>query len=286
MVVLAALIKPQYAVLIVVVFAARQWRLGGVAIVGVVISHLAAYLLWPRDFPETITQSIHNIVGYGTVGQIPYWNISFGKLLLAIPDRIEAHYTGGIPNGFLAGPRSLAGYAVLVLVVAAVLALGRRIPPVMAGITLLATASFFPALSYPYYLVFVLPVAALVVRDPDGPPGLGIFDRLGDTRRAVGICVSLAAALSIAHIALPGPPVPVAVPLQRGNVEVSSTIHVLNTTVVLTPLLWLITCAAIIVSYARRPAPAAWVDASTTAVSREPTPAPASPSAAVTDIEV
>ena len=52
MVVLAALIKPQFAVLAVVLFAARQWRLGGIAVAGVVISNLAAYLLWPRDFPE------------------------------------------------------------------------------------------------------------------------------------------------------------------------------------------------------------------------------------------
>ena len=49
-VVLAALVKPQFAVLGVALFAARQWRLGGIAVIGVVISDLAAYLLWPRDF--------------------------------------------------------------------------------------------------------------------------------------------------------------------------------------------------------------------------------------------
>jgi len=37
-------------VLGVALFAARQWRLGGIAVIGVVISDLAAYLLWPRDF--------------------------------------------------------------------------------------------------------------------------------------------------------------------------------------------------------------------------------------------
>ena len=65
MVVLAALVKPQFAVLGVALFAARQWRLGGIAVVGVVISNLAAYLLWPRDLPETIAQSIHNTLDYG-----------------------------------------------------------------------------------------------------------------------------------------------------------------------------------------------------------------------------
>ena len=60
MVVLATLIKPQFAVLAVVLFAARQWRMGGVAVAGAVTSSLAAYLLWPRDFPATIAQSIHS----------------------------------------------------------------------------------------------------------------------------------------------------------------------------------------------------------------------------------
>src|SRR5262249_22599064 len=54
MVVLAALVKPQFAVLAVALFAARQWRLGGLAVAGGVISNLAAYLLWPRAFPKTI----------------------------------------------------------------------------------------------------------------------------------------------------------------------------------------------------------------------------------------
>jgi len=152
-------------------------------VAGVVISNIAAYAPWPRDFPETIiTQSIRNTLGYGNgnfQALIANFNVSFGKVLLAVPDGIKAHDTGGtVPDGFLSGPRSLIGYAVLVLVVVSVLALGRRIPSVTVGIALLATASLFPGLSQPYYLVFVLPVAALVARDPDGPPGTGIFDRL------------------------------------------------------------------------------------------------------------
>ncbi|BBX73790.1 DUF2029 domain-containing protein [Mycobacterium shinjukuense] len=261
MVILAALVKPQFAVLAVALFVARQWRWSGIAAAGVAISNIAAYALWPRDFPETITQSIRATLGYGGGSLFPAVaansNVSFGKGLHAIPDAIKAAATGGkIPDGFLAGPRSLIGYAVLVLVVVALLGLGPRIPPVMAGIVLLATASLFPALSNPYYLVFVLPIAALVIRDPDGPPGTGIFDRLasfGDPRRAVGMCVSLAAALCIAQIALPGPTTQVGDTV--GPLAADAKATVVTSTVFLAPLLWLVACAAIIVSYARRSAP-------------------------------
>jgi len=254
MVVLAALVKPQFAVLAVALFAARQWRLGGIALAGAAVGNLAAYALWPRDFPGTIAESIHNTFGYGNGGSraaaVAGSNVSFAKALLLIPDGIKARETGGtIPDDFLAGPRSLIGYAVLALVVVAVLALGRRIPPVMAGIVLLATACLFPTLSNPYYLVFVLPVAALVARDPDGPPGTGIFDRLatvGGGRRVVGLCVSVAVALCIAQIALPGPT------RQIGQMGAGTGTVVVSSTVFLAPILWLVACTAIIVSYARR----------------------------------
>jgi hypothetical protein len=263
MVVLAALVKPQFAVLVVALFAARQWRMGGIAVAGVAISNVAAFLLWPRDFPETIAQSIHNAHGYTSSFPLLVGinNVSFANGVLLIPDHVMRMKLGYVPQGFLAGPRSLIGSAVLVVVVGCVLALGRRIPPVMVGIALLSTASLFLPMTGRYYLVFVLSVAALVARDPDGPPGSGIFDRLaalGDRRRAVGICVSLAAALTIAQIALPG-----------GPAEVDNARIIVATTALLTPIFWLVACAAIIVSHARRPACCASTDAVTTSRSRE-----------------
>nr|WP_142393441.1 glycosyltransferase family 87 protein [Mycobacterium sp. 4858] len=259
MVVLAALVKPQFAIFAVALFAARQWRLGGFAIGGVAISNFGAYLLWPRDFPETITQSIHNMsyISNYFPGLIDLRNVSFGRALLLFPDMAKAAQSGRIPDGFLAGPRSLIGYAILAVIVVAVLALGRRIPPVMVGIVLLAGAALSPGLTMFYYVVFVLPVAALVVRDPEGPPGAGIFDRLASRdgrRRAVGVCVSLAAALSIAQVGVPGQMNPIPIFGQLGARGVIGTTPTVLTTEGLAPLLWLLACAVIVVSYARRPA--------------------------------
>jgi hypothetical protein len=260
MVVLAALVKPQFVVLAVALFAARQWRRGGFALAGAVITNLAAYLLWPRNFPTTILQSIHAALGFGSSGSsassADVFNMSFAEGLLMIPDDVKAGETGGkIPDGFIAGPRSLLGYVVLVLVVVCVVALGRRIQPVMAGIALLATASLFPSLVAAYYLVFALPVAALIARDPNGSPGFGIFDRpetLGGRRRAVGLCVSLAAALTVAQMVPIGPPL---WDQKMGGGALVGHILAVVTSVRMAPVLWLIACTAIIVSYARKPTP-------------------------------
>lgn len=257
MVVLAALVNPPFVVIVVALFAARQWRLGSLAVAGAVILNLAAYLLWPQEFPGSIATSIHNVLtASGDFSMlVDLRNVSFARGLLFIPDYLELALAGGkIPDGFLAGPRSLIGYVLLIVVVAAVVALGRRIPPVMAGIVLLATATLFPPLATYYHLVFVLPIAALIVRDPNGATGTGVFDQLatqGGRRRAVGNWLSLAVALSIAQIALPG---------MIGYAEIPGigTRAFVLTTIFLTPFLWLISCAVILASYARRPAP--WDD--------------------------
>lgn len=274
MVILAALLKPQLVLLAVALFAARQWRMGGLAIGGAAIFNLAAYSLWPADFPQTIPQSIHNVIGYSSPSdEVSYANVAFGRVLLWIPDAIKVIESGNkLPEGYLASTRALIGYGVVALVVAAISVLGRRIPPVMVGIALLTTASLFPAVTYRYYLVFALAIGALLVRDPEGPPGSGIFSGLGDQRRAVGICVSLATALSIAQIAVPGPPIPVAIATQPGVLAVVRTSPVVMTTALLASLLWLIACGVIIVSYARNPARDPAEDASARSETHEPTP--------------
>jgi hypothetical protein len=254
-VVLAALVKPQYAILVVVLFAARRWRLGGAAVAGVILTNVAAYLLWPRDFPGTIGQSIHNAVGYTWWGPISDWrNASFANGLYYSTRKVVRALTGhNMPEGLINPAESLVGDSILIVVVVSVLVLGRCIDPIMAGIALLASSSLSLPLSHSYYLVFALPVAALVARDPSGPPGSGIFDRLaalGDHRRAVGICVSLAAAFSIAQIALPG--LRWTVPAELGATD---TLTLVPATSLLVPVVWLIACAVIVVSYARRPFP-------------------------------
>lgn len=253
MVVLAALVKPQFAVLVVALFAARQWRLGGVAVMGVAGSNLAAYAFWPRDFPSTVLESMRNTLGYSGASQaatVEGSNASFGKVLLAIPDGIKASQSGGkIPPDFLMGPRSFIGYAIMLVVVVIIVGLGRRISPVMVGIVLLATAALFPALSNPYYLVFALPVAAVVVRDPDGLPCSGIFDRpetVDGKRRVVGICVSIAAALSIAQVALPTS--------TRTAQNGEDVLLLVDSTMPWATMLWLVAITAILISYARRSA--------------------------------
>ncbi len=68
--------------------------------------------------------------------------------------------------------------------------------------------------------------------------------------------MSLAAALTIAQIPLPSPSTYAPIPGQVGAGGVVGATPVVTTTVGLAPVLWLVACVAILVSYARKPAPA------------------------------
>ena len=66
--------------------------------------------------------------------------------------------------------------------------------------------------------------------------------------------MSLAATLSIVWIALPSKPTLALIAGQKGVIGIVGTTPLVPTTVAATSVLWLVSCAAIIVSYARRPA--------------------------------
>ena len=244
-VILASLLKPQFVLLALVLFAARRWREGSSAVAGAVLLNVAAYGVWFQKFPETILMSVTNVLGHGArIDGNPdgaQLDASFRRGLLAIPEYLATGTVDGrLTADALAKPWSLVGYAVLIAVTLSILILGRRIPPVLAGVALLCAVSLFPTVTYRYYLVFAIPVVALVVRDPDGAPGRGIFDRpgaVGGRRRAVFLLITAAAAVSVAQVPIPLP-----------NEYVKG---LMPTSAVLAPLLWLIACAAIVVSYAR-----------------------------------
>ena len=247
-VILASLLKPQFVLLALVFFAARRWREGLGAVAAAGLLNVAAFGFWPQQFPATILESVTNALGHGVrvdgIIEGQQMNVSFRRGLLAIPE----YFATGSVDGRLGadGPWSLVGFAVLIAVALSVLVLGRRIPPVLAGVALLCAVSLFPDVTYRYYLVFAIPVVALVIRDPDGAPGRGIFDRpdaLGGRRRVVFLLITAAAAVSLAHVPIPLPSDYGAGPMGGALMPTSGS--------VLAPLLWLIACMAIVVSYAR-----------------------------------
>lgn len=237
-----ALIKPQFAVLVVVLFVARKWRLGLLGIGMIAASNLLAFLFWPTDFPGTIAQALSNTLQYGATSSLATdypVNVSLPRGLFQLLDGVTA-----IPLQGTAVDRGqgLIGYGILLAVVAAVVVLARRITPVMAAIVLLVVAALFAATSYSYYLVVALPIAAVCLRHPESAERGGLFDVGSAARRPVaGALVVVALVLSIAQVPLP---FVIPTPVAEGIVLTSAAF---------VPVAWALALGAILLSYALRP---------------------------------
>jgi len=176
------------------------------------VTNLAAYLVWPTRFPHTIVETLHNIAHYGGPSlafEFPP-DTSFPEALHGLEVSIRRIMGLQIDHTRVDQYQSLVGVGVAGLICAVVFLLGRRLPPHLTAIVLVATASLFPSVNWSYYLVFCLPVAAVILRDPldrspDGSRWNGLLDQMDRPsvlqRISIFLLVS-ATALSVSRVLL------------------------------------------------------------------------------------
>ena len=253
-IVLAAMVKPQFALLVVALFVIRKWKVGLVTLGGIVVTNLLAFLAWPRDFPSTIPQAISNTLSYG--GGIPLsddfpTNVSFARAAYLL-QKLGAYLLGVSPSGGLTNlMQQYLGLAVVGVLVVALLMLGRRVPPHLTGILLLAGAAMYAGTSWSYYLVFALPVAAIILRDPLGPTEQtrwrGVFDwqeaqRPSRLKQVTIAVLVLATASSVSRLVLP----------VVATDPTGQHTNLVTTSAVLAPLLWMTAGVLALIAWWRR----------------------------------
>jgi hypothetical protein len=253
-IVLASLVKPQFALLVLALFILRKWRHAILAFSGVVAANLLAYLAWPRDFPETLWQSALAILRYGggvsLADDFPA-NVSLAKGMYWVEHWARKLFGFSNLHSLTAQNAGMIGAAIVLIAMVILLILGRRLPSHVAGIVLLALTSLFVSTTWSYYLVFALPVAAIILRDPSNTElgrhrWRGVFDQaLSSVPKKIAVALTvLAVAATVAQVPLPiGASIPGQPPV---NFAGSVVVH---TTVDAVPVLWLIAAFAILVAW-------------------------------------
>lgn len=93
--VLASLIKPQFAIFFLIFFFRRQWKYALLSLTSIATSQIAAFALWPSAFPDSLRQSISAVVGYSSNWDfsnptLPNYSIGRGLNLLLTMFQVEA----------------------------------------------------------------------------------------------------------------------------------------------------------------------------------------------------
>lgn len=163
-IILAAIVKPQFLILLVIPVAMRWWRTAVTAFVGVVLIHLLAFLWWPKALLKSIPDSLAMLLsfgGYDSVASHFPSQISFARGVYELVD-----WSIG-PSGLnwvawtdarVDLVQSYAGTVFVGFVVALLATLGKRIPGEVVAIVGVALAAMYSGTTYSYYAVFALPV--------------------------------------------------------------------------------------------------------------------------------
>lgn len=181
---LACAIKPQFLLAYVLLLGLRQWRalvLGAVTFLSVT---LIGFLVWPGDPMANIEKWVRGLLFFNTFGSgdLDYDyppNLSAGRAIVRLSNIIE------IPKP----PTDLIGIITLIIVVSTCFYRGKKL-----NFAVLASLSLFlpvqvPTLSYSYYLVVVLPIAALLLTA--GESETGVHRQIPLLVVAVAVAVSI-----------------------------------------------------------------------------------------------
>lgn len=254
--VLATLIKPQFIILGIILIAGRRWKLGFIALGSVIAANIAAYLFWPTHFPATIIQSIKNLFMYGggvsLFEQFPP-NVSYASGLHQLELALRQFLGRGTSSTWADGNENLIGAVMMLLVAAWVVVLGKRMPLHIGGMLLVISASMLSGLTWSYYLVFVLPIAAMLLRNPvDVRPETGRWRGIVDDHTRItsfhgfaAIMLVIAAALTTSRVMFATPAI---APPWAGDGIVRTATEIL-------PVFWAIASIAILLAWTVRRAP-------------------------------
>lgn len=167
-IIIAALVKPQFVVLLLVLVGLRKWRSFAVGLGGVALTQVLAFLAWPSRIPHTIPEALINILHYGQGTALSSdfpTNVSLARGFYVVGRGI-LQIVGVAPGEELVIVATVAGGILAAGCAATVMIVGRRIDPWLSGVALIVVASLFATTSFSYYLVFAIPVAAILLRDP------------------------------------------------------------------------------------------------------------------------
>lgn len=168
-IVIAAMVKPQFALILLAPIILLRWKIVTWSIIGIAVTQFVPFLLWPKDFPTTIFQALSNMLAYGGVPNLSDTFPTNSSIISSIYELFALILPDDSTNQLLkyvqANQMSITIYVILIFALWAFF-LRKSFPPILIAIYFCAIASTAVPVSWSYYLVFVIPVAAVILRDP------------------------------------------------------------------------------------------------------------------------
>ena len=212
---LAGMVKPQFALLFVIFLILRKWRWALISFAGILLANVGAFLLWPKTFPMSIVQSISNTLQYGTgvsLSSMYPTNVSLAQGFYVGEYAVRSALGLNVHESWVDGHQNLVSLLFVAVILGVLFLAYKKIPPVLVAIFVVVMAFLVAPTSWSYYLLFALPVAAVILREPaHGTSGgrgewagaLDVENMRSPWGKICGLLIALSTAFSISRVLLP-----------------------------------------------------------------------------------
>jgi hypothetical protein len=181
-IVIATIVKPQFFLLILLPLLLGQKKATVLAGSGVVFSQVISFLFWPNSFPQTIATAIRNTLSYGGTPDLSSRYPTNGSIISGIYEATVFLGLADVARFIQFNQLEITGSALFVLFMWVFLT-RKKTPTIILAIFTIFAASTFVPVSWGYYLIFAIPVAAVIIRDPASTPSTKtIFQGIGERR--------------------------------------------------------------------------------------------------------
>ena len=174
----SALLKPQMILLVIALLALGRYRQAAASMLLSFLGLAISFVAWPGNRLRNVKDWFGNVSGYsdyGTLDVLYPYNLSAARSLLVLLDAtglswlIGEEYRGHVVN-VLTNYAALPGAILLVASLLVVFLRKGRMDILSALFLSVSLIIVVPGTSFSYYLVLLVPVAALVLKDPRGAP--------------------------------------------------------------------------------------------------------------------
>lgn len=243
-IVLATVIKPQFILLLFIPLIQKNWKVSTRSFVYASIIQLISFLFWPKDFPRSLIDATQNLFAYASSADLTRTfptNVSLVSGIYEILTILRLDELAKVIQDFQSEISAIALITIFLLVAIT----SRKIPIILQTIIVIWVASVFVPVTWSYYMVFALPVAAVLLRDPliqkinsNNFIGIGERDYFSSRATKFGLyALLIAETLSLSKIIIP-------------NVASSPDPYPLNSGE-LTSFMWLLATVAILAGSTR-----------------------------------
>jgi hypothetical protein len=206
LIVALTMLKPHFAILLLVPFGQRKYRLTLTTAGAIVVSQLGSYLVWYQSLPNSIFATITSLQSYQTYQNLANpWpsNVSLVRPIFWIEFILRSVSSGSLELGSFGEYFSVQNASFLSTAMLLALAIGLvfaskglRLEELAINFTILACLA--PSVSFAYYLVFAVPVAAQILKSDDDD-SLGYVNSRAHHRSLLVLALSL----SLVKVPLP-----------------------------------------------------------------------------------